>query len=196
MIGAGSVAFKKIEGLMKAGANICVVAKQASSPIRVLAVQEKLTLELRAYHKEDLRDVFLVFAATNDSECNRQIYQDTREMKILLNAVDQPEECDFTIPARVEKGDLLLTISTGGRGPFFSKILRKYFEKKFSDEFEQALNKIFEVRQKMIQLGRAKEFALYMDEKGENVCGELMGSKPFHCVEKIIGDLGLDDKHA
>lgn len=190
VIGAGSVALQKVEGLLLAGAQVRLVAKEASAAIRELFHQHKISLELKAYQAEDLKGAFLVFAATNDSEINRLIHQDALNQKILFNAVDQASECDFTIPARVHRGDLLIAISSGGRAPFLSKLLRKYFEKKFSPEWDGIMLKLVALREKMIQEGRGKEFASYMEKHSEEIAEKLM-QQEFDAftenMEKVFG---------
>lgn len=185
VVGAGTVALQKIEGLLQAGAQIHVVALQSCEQIRHLHETERLTLKIAEYQKDQLENVFLIFAATNDAETNRQIHQDGLEKKIWVNAVDQPAECDFIIPARVSRGDLLIAISSGGKAPFLSKILRKYFEKKIPPEWEGIMLRLVELREKMIQKGKGKEFAQYMDAQGEEISKQLFESPQDLCFEKI-----------
>ncbi len=191
VIGAGSVALQKIEGLLLAGAQVSVVAKEASPAIRELFQQQRISLELRAYQKEDLKGAFLVFAATNDFEVNRQIHQEALNEKVLFNAVDQAAECDFTIPARVHRGDLLIAISSGGRAPFISKLLRKYFEKKISPEWDGIMLKLITLREKMIHEGRGKEFASYVDEHSEEISQKLMCQEFSTLIESMEKAFGL-----
>ncbi len=192
VVGAGEVALQKIEGLLQAAAELHVVADQASKKIREFSRLGQVHLEIRKYQKEDLKDVFLVFAATNDAEINRQIHQDASKEKILVNAVDQPSECDFTIPARVNRGDLLIAISSGGKAPFLSKLLRKYFEKKISPEWKEIVVRLISIREKMIQQGRGKEFALYMEEHSEEIAEQLMKQEGASLIANLEKSLGIE----
>lgn len=191
VVGAGPVALQKIEGLLFARANVHVVAEKVSEPVQHLANDGKLSLEIKRYQKEDLEGIVLVFAATQDPDVNRLIHADAQSQKIWVNAVDQPSECDFTIPARVHRGDLLLTISSGGKAPFLSKLLRKYFEKNFSPDWDEIVVKLASLREKMIQLGRGKEFASYMDEHAQEIIEHLMGADCKEFVERLKTSLGV-----
>ncbi len=189
VVGAGTVALQKIEGLLQAGAQIHVVSREACPEIIHLHETAQLNLQIAEYEKGQLADIFLIFAATNDAETNRMIHQDGLEKKIWVNAVDQPAECDFIIPARVIRGDLLIAISSGGKAPFLSKILRKYFDKKIPTEWEEIMLKLVALREKMIQKGKGKAFAQYMDAHAEEISNQLFESPqdlPFEKMEEAL----------
>lgn len=190
VVGAGKVALQKVEGLIPAGAEVFVLALDACPEIRQLAQESKLRLELGAYEKKWLEGAFLVFAATNNSETNRRIHQDALQEKILLNAVDQPKECDFTIPARICRGELLIAISSGGKAPFLSKILRRYFEKKIPQEWDEIMLSFVALREKLLQQGRGKEFADYMSLHGDEIAEALFerpGDFKIEGIQKALG---------
>lgn len=185
VIGAGEVAHQKIDGLLQAGAHVYVIAIQACEKVLRLSSDHQIHLELREYQKEDLEGAVLVFAATNHPEVNKKIHQDAQEFKIIFNAVDQPSECDFIIPARVSRGDLLITISSGGKAPFLSKLLRKYFEKKFSSEWDSFVLKLGVFREKMTTQGRSQEFGAFFDLNAEEVA-ELLMKENWEKLQSLI----------
>lgn len=189
VVGAGSVALQKIEGLLQAEASVQVVSREACAEIRQWSHEAKVSLALKDYEKSDLKNAFLVFAATNDADTNRRIHQDGLAEKILVNAVDQPAECDFTIPARVVRGDLLIAISSGGRAPFLSKILRKYFEEKIPPQWEEIMLKLVTLREKMIQQGKGKDFAQYMNAHAGELSLKLIEHPEEFSLDEIEGDL-------
>lgn len=125
VVGAGRVALRKTRGLVKAGARVTAVAPQILPEFRELPVR----LIERRYRASDLRDAALVFAATDDRKVNRRIGVAARQRGIFANIADSAEECDFIVPARVERGMVQIAIATGGRSPRVSAELRRKLEK-------------------------------------------------------------------
>ena len=71
VVGAGAVAERKIELLLQAGANVTVVAPEATPAIEAWAADGRLELKKRAYRAGDLRGARLAYAATSLAEVNR-----------------------------------------------------------------------------------------------------------------------------
>lgn len=119
--GAGKVALRKTRGLVEAGARVTVVAPAclpefSELPVRVVP---------RRFRESDLRGMALVFAATDLRAVNRRIGEAARRRGIFANIADAAEECDFVVPARVERGMVQIAIATGGRNPRLSAALRR-----------------------------------------------------------------------
>jgi precorrin-2 dehydrogenase/sirohydrochlorin ferrochelatase len=89
----------------------------------------------RAYQQEDLAEAFLVIGATDDAETNEQVWQEAVERGVLVNIVDDPARCNFIVPSLVQRGDLCLAISTGGKSPALAKRLRERLEAEFGPEY-------------------------------------------------------------
>ncbi|MGL6044190.1 MAG: NAD(P)-dependent oxidoreductase [Sandaracinobacteroides sp.] len=51
-----------------------------------------------------------------------------REAGLIVNVVDRPELCDFTVPAIVDRTPVLLAIGTGGASASLSKALKERLE--------------------------------------------------------------------
>ena len=132
VVGAGSVGEPKIRSLLQAGADVRVAAPCdgcGKAGGRRLGFLRGIGETLSA---EDLDGVFLVIAATNSREVNEEIFREAQWRKILCNAVDDPEHCDFYYPAVVRRGQLQLAISTGGKSPALAQRLRRQLETQFS----------------------------------------------------------------
>lgn len=127
VIGNGSLAEEKIKELKVAEAEIIKIASEK-------------------YQDADLEGAWLVIAATEDSELNAQINQDATARHIWVNAADDPANCSAILPARVRRGSLLLTISTGGLSPALSSWFRRKLETEVGPEFEELLNIVSEIR--------------------------------------------------
>src|SRR4030095_15960861 len=125
VVGGGKVAHQKVLGLLEAGARVQVVAPSCCPEIEELGREGKLRITPREYQEGDLNGALLAFGATNRPKLHQKIHEEARSKGIFFNAVDEPEECDFTVPSHLSRGDLLFTISTGGQAPFFLKDLHK-----------------------------------------------------------------------
>src|SRR5438874_1778652 len=124
VVGAGKVALRKTKGLLDAGARVTVVAPEALPDFDGLP----LRLVRRRFRPSDLNGAILVFAATNDRRVNHRIRLAARSRGIPANIADSAAECDFIVPARVQRGDVQIAISTGGKSPRISAELRQKLE--------------------------------------------------------------------
>jgi len=121
VVGAGKVALRKTRGLLDAGARVTVVAPEWEPEFESLAVR----LVPRRFRASDLAGSMLVFAATDDRLTNHRIGIAAKGKGIFANIADSAEECDFVVPARVERGTVHIAISTGGESPRLSAELRR-----------------------------------------------------------------------
>jgi precorrin-2 dehydrogenase / sirohydrochlorin ferrochelatase len=95
---------------------------------------------------EDLGVLNVLFVTGLDESASRTLAQAARRAGVLINVEDQPALCDFHVPAQVRRGDLLLTVSTGGRSPGLARVLREDLENKFGAEWEGKLDEIARLR--------------------------------------------------
>ncbi len=136
VVGAGKVAEAKIRGLLDARASIEVVAPEAVWQIQKWAWEGVIGWKARAFQATDLDQSSLVIAATSNREVNVEVFRQARLRNVLCNSVDDPENCDFYYPAVVNRGDLQIAISTGGRSPALAQRLRRELEEQFGAEYE------------------------------------------------------------
>jgi precorrin-2 dehydrogenase/sirohydrochlorin ferrochelatase len=149
VIGGGVIAQRKIETLLEAEADIIVASKKINHQIRKYEEKGRIRIIGHEYAKNLLENVFMVIAATDDSELNHRISQDAMEKGLLINAVDQPKDCNFIFPSVLKRGDLVLAISTSGKSPALAKKLREQLEQEFGDEYEILLNIMGYLRQEI-----------------------------------------------
>lgn len=149
VVGAGAIAEAKIESLLQAEADVLVVAPEASHKIQRWASAGKIAWHKKSFQLSDLEGVFLVIAATPFSEVNATVFENARLRRILCNAVDDPEHCDFYYPAVVRRGKLQLAISTEGNSPALAQKLRKQLEAQYGPEYEGWLDELGEARRNL-----------------------------------------------
>jgi len=149
VVGAGPIAEEKIEGLLRAGADVRVVAPEATRGIRELATKERLRWDERAFRASDLSRAFLVVAATSSPSLHRKIYRQAKRRGVLCNVVDDPKHCDFYYGSVVRRGALQIAISTGGHSPALAQRLRKKLEKQFGAKYEEWLEELGKIRKEL-----------------------------------------------
>jgi precorrin-2 dehydrogenase/sirohydrochlorin ferrochelatase len=151
VIGGGAVAVRKAEALLATGARLVVVAEHIDEVLTSLCTGSNAELIKSRYSKDYLVGAVLAIAATNKLELNRQIYKDCQELEVLCNVVDQPELCDFFVPAVVKRGDLQIAISTEGNCPAYAGRVRKKLEAVFTDEHGHFLAELEQLRKRIIK---------------------------------------------
>ncbi len=153
VVGAGRVALDKVDGLLAAGAEVTVVAPEVVPEL----ADRPVTVERRPYRSGDVAGHRLVVVATGDPEVNAAVAADAEAAGIWVNAADDPEHCTFTLPARVRRGDLLLTASTNGRSPAVASWVRQRLEAEYGPEWEVLLDLVAEARDQVRAAGRSAE---------------------------------------
>jgi precorrin-2 dehydrogenase / sirohydrochlorin ferrochelatase len=135
VIGAGSVAERKIKGLIAAGASVRVIAPKATKGISRLFAEDHLHLILREYRQGDLEGASLVFAATDNEQVNRLVRDESLSRMIPANFADRPDLCDFILPSVTRKGAITIALSTSGTLPMLAKRLKKEIARKISRDY-------------------------------------------------------------
>ncbi len=127
--GGGDIAARKIDLLLRAGANVNVVAPVLCAALQQLNREEKiLHLEERYDEQLLLQGITLVIAATDDEEVNREVSEDAQALGLPVNVVDQPQLCTFILPSIIDRSPVTVAISTGGASPVLGRILRAHLE--------------------------------------------------------------------
>jgi precorrin-2 dehydrogenase/sirohydrochlorin ferrochelatase len=151
VVGGGKIGSRKVEGLLAAGAIVTVISPQVTEIIERFARSGKLRHLRRRYREGDLKGYFLAFAATGVAEVNVLMACEASHEGVLLNVVDRRILCGFISPARVQRGELSIAISTGGQCPGFAKRLRQKLEILIGREYGAALAAAGTARQVMLQ---------------------------------------------
>lgn len=146
LVGGGEIADGKLDALLLAGAEITVVSPEVRPRIAAFAAAGKLILLRREYATNDIDDMSLVIAATDDRPLNARVVTEARAARILTQAVDDIPYCDFFAVAIVRRGDLQLGISTNGRSPAFARWMRERLDTDLPAEYGDLLDVLGEVR--------------------------------------------------
>lgn len=150
IIGGGSVAARKAASLVEAGACPLVISPDLHSDLQNLLDHAEIHHLPRTYQPGDLAEAFLVISATDDAGVNHQVWQEARAAGCLINIVDDPPHCNFILPAVVRRGELTLSVSTGGGSPALARRLRERLETEFGLEYGELAAILDELRPDLI----------------------------------------------
>jgi precorrin-2 dehydrogenase/sirohydrochlorin ferrochelatase len=157
VIGGGEVGERKAQRLLECGAHVSVVGRELTPVLAGLAQEGRIDHILGDYEKGLLEGAFLVIGATDDRVVNERIFRDARKRGVLANIVDDPERCDFILPALCRQGDLVITVATGGKSPALAKKLRKELEERYGHEYETLLKIMGTLRGEIIDRGEGSD---------------------------------------
>jgi siroheme synthase-like protein len=176
VVGGGAVAERKVEGLLAAGARVTVVSPDLTPGLRGHADRRVLEWTSRAFGPSDLDGMELAFVATSDPEVNRRAAGEAKARGIRVNVADDPEACDFHVPAVLRRGPVSVAVSTGGASPALAAWLRNRLE----TAIPEGLGDLVEV------LGSLRE----MTPQGARLSGEAQREL---LESGILDDLGRGD---
>ena len=149
VVGDGRVAYRKIVGLLEAGASITVISPQLSSELEILEKEKRLIWKKKYFSAEDIEGAFLIIAATDSREANLQVKQAGGKHQIV-NIVDNSIEADFHIPAVMKRGKLTIAVSTSGASPILAKKIRSSLEQSYDERFEDNLEFLHRCRMEIL----------------------------------------------
>jgi siroheme synthase-like protein len=147
VVGGGEIGLEKVEGLLACDADVELIAPDAEPALRELAAEGSIRWERREYGgAADLEGVFMVIAATDDTDVNIAVYDDAERRAMLVNVVDVPPLCNFILPAIVRTGPLAIAISTAGASPALAKRIKREVEAQFGEPYARLAVLLNEVR--------------------------------------------------
>jgi siroheme synthase-like protein len=153
VVGGGTVAARKVEGLLAAGADVVVIAPEIDERIRALPVR----LVERRYRQGDLAGAWLAIVATDDPETTRVVQADGDDGRVWVNAADDPDACSFTLPAVLRRGPVMVAVSTGGHSPALAAWIREQIGACIGPEIAQLAEWLSEARDELRAAGRSTE---------------------------------------
>jgi precorrin-2 dehydrogenase / sirohydrochlorin ferrochelatase len=157
VLGGGAVGTRKVLTLLDCGAEVTVVSPDTTERLSGLFEDRKITWMKRSYRSSDLEGMFLVIGATNDEALNLRVYEDAKRLNILCNIADRPQVCNFILPAVVNRGDLIIAISTSGKSPAFAKQLRLEMADRYGEEYAAFLTLMGAIRERLLAEEHAPE---------------------------------------
>lgn len=130
VVGAGSVAARKVERLVPAGAAVTVVAPTA---VPAIAERDDVRWHRRPYQQGEVAGYRLAFACTGIPEVDAQVFADGEASGVWVNSADDIDNCSFILPAVAQRGSLSISVSTQGVSPALASWLRVRFQRELDD---------------------------------------------------------------
>ena len=170
VVGGGKVAERKVGPLREAGANVRLVSPQATPALQVMGEKCEIELRSEAYRPDYLDGAFLVMACTDNREVNAQVTADAHARGLLVLCADDPNAGSFVSPTQITRGDLTLTVSTGGNSPTLAAVLRERLEAEFGPEWGELTTLIGRMREivktNSDEAGRKEAVRRVLDDPG------------------------------
>jgi precorrin-2 dehydrogenase/sirohydrochlorin ferrochelatase len=190
LVGAGKVAQRKCLSLVKAGADVMVIAPELSSGMKKLAAEGKIRHMEREYRRGDLKNATLVFAATDNQDVNKTVAEEAAQLGIPANIADSPEISTFISPSIVSRGDLVISVSTGGKSPVMAQKIRQELEAAYGPEYDPTLRLLSAVREKLLTEKRGSQYnkKLIAELVSRNLPG-LFRKKSYNEIDRLLGEI-------
>ena len=201
IVGGGRVAERKVSSLIPSGADITLISPEVTERLSELAQKGAINHVKRAFEKGDLEGAWLVIAATDDGEVQREVFKEAERQRCFCNVVDQPERCSFIVPSLVKRGALSIAISTGGQSPGLARSLRKRLQEEFGQEWGVYVEIIGRLRRVILSEAEAPEGAKRLERLLDSRCLDWIREKEWEKLrewaieicgksgEKIIRDV-------
>lgn len=130
LIGSGPMARQKLHGLIEAEARVRVFDTALDEAVRPF-VGGRVTFIPRLPTASDFTECILVIGAHPEEAVNRVIKKHAQDAGVLVNVVDRPDDSDVVMVSQLRRGDLVIGVSTSGRGPGLARRIREALEPLF-----------------------------------------------------------------
>ena len=148
LVGGGTVAAAKLEGLLAAGALVTVVAPDIGPALQ----RPGVTLHKRPFEPADLDGVWWVVAAA-PADVNRQVQVAAESRQLFVNAVDDPAHATAYLGSIVRRDEVTVAISTGGRAPALAALLREALDAWLPRDIDRWMTAAVEARRQWKESG-------------------------------------------
>lgn len=160
VVGGGKIACRRTIGLLKAGAKVTVISPDIQEQMNDLWNENRVDWVQKKFEADDLHGAFIVIAATNSKEVNLSVAENAG-VNQLVNIVDEPELSTFHVPATLTRGDLTISVATGGASPTLSRIIRSELEEKYDNSYVGYLDFLATVRRKLKQVSMDESMKIH-----------------------------------
>jgi precorrin-2 dehydrogenase/sirohydrochlorin ferrochelatase len=190
VVGGGSIAERKVTGLLEAGARVTVVSPALSRGLLALAGDGRFRWQPREFMAGDTAGFVLVLVATDDGAVNRAVAVEARQRGALVNCADEPAHCDFILPALLRRGPLTVAVSTGGASPTMARLVRDELDAVLSGDYAGLTEVVAEVRRTLRDRGLSLDGERWAGAVDEEVRRLVANGRPEDARERLRERLG------
>ncbi len=190
VIGGGKVAERKIASLLNAGSEVTVISPDLTNTLERHKKNGRIKHIKRNYKKGDLKNAFLVIAATSDEKINKMVSKDA---PFLVNVVDRPELANFIVPSVVSRGPMTIAISTSGASPAMARAVRKELELLYNKDFGRFITFLGQLRKKVMRdIPANRERERFLKEVASKEILSILRKNGFKAAKnKILGKIKI-----
>ena len=128
LVGGGSVASRKADSLLAAGAMLTVVAPELDAKLQQHSDSGRITHRVGRFSPEDVNGHWLVVNATGDPSVSTEVFDAANDAGIFCNSVDDRSRCSYVSPAIVDRSPVVVAVSSGGAAPLLVRKIRAQIE--------------------------------------------------------------------
>ncbi len=150
--GRGAAATRRFLALRSAGAHGALLF--TDQPGMDMASSASDALRRCLPERADLAGLHALWVAGLPADRAGELAALARAGRVLVNVEDQPALCDFHSVAEVRRGDLLLTVSTGGASPGLAARIRARLAAEYGAEWSERLAVLRDRRSAWREAGR------------------------------------------
>jgi precorrin-2 dehydrogenase/sirohydrochlorin ferrochelatase len=150
VVGGGKVATRKLESLLDAEANVTVISPEITGELKAWVDSQKLSWKQKRFEPEDVQEAFMIIAATDHTEVNLNVHKVAKPYQ-LINIADRPELSNFIVPSTLQRGKLLISVSTSGASPGLSRKIKQELSTMYDETYEEYLDFLNSSRQKVLE---------------------------------------------
>jgi uroporphyrin-III C-methyltransferase/precorrin-2 dehydrogenase/sirohydrochlorin ferrochelatase len=163
VIGGGQTALRKLRWLVRAGAQITVIAPKVDPQIQRMRDAGELVIERKEFYSEAIHpQLRLVISATDAPQVSEAVFVAAMKQGVLVNCVDRTELCTIIFPAIIDRFPILVAVSSMGQSPTLSRSVRGWIETRLPLKLgrlaDLAGNLRMEVKQKLTSVDARKGF--------------------------------------
>lgn len=115
VVGAGTIAKRRIRSLCGFCSNLTVIAPEVNPELNELEQNGRIHILRKKFENSDIGDAQIVIAATNDHKINDDIFSFCRERGILVNVCSDKNKCDFYFPGLAQSDEVVVGVTANGK---------------------------------------------------------------------------------
>lgn len=151
VVGGGRVAHRKIDLLLKCGADVTVVAPKLCEELGDYLAQGRIRHLAQAFAAHHLDGARIAIAATDLKAVNIAVSTAARARAIPVNVVDDAQLSSFIFPALIDRAPVMVAVGSAGNAPVLTRWVREQIEALLPGTLG-ALAKFIGARRKSVQL--------------------------------------------